>query len=348
MRKLLLSLSLFSLVSIILNSCKKGKDTNKYDVPTTYTFDSVDYSGQTTRLDMITELLTEVKKGNTSGTIVSAQKLKDMYANINNQFTVAALNTSGKKLKDKTFASEQTIIESYFDLLETASQSTQPGSNGVAGIVGTRLYDANGIEYKEAIEKGLMGALIYYQISEVYLSESEIGASIAKSNRQHHWDEAFGYYGVPVDFPSNLTGIRYWGKYGNERDALLGVNATIMNAYLKGRAAINNDDNAEVTKQASVIRENLEKVLAGTVLHYINDAIDAFGDDNTRNHTLNEFTGIVRALKFNSAKKISDAQIADILNLVGTNYYNVTLPNLNAAKNSLSTIYGMDAVKDQL
>jgi hypothetical protein len=345
-----LSLLISSLLAITtIYSCKKDDpDTKTYDVPTTYNFDSVDYSGQTARLDMLGELSTAMKTGNTKGTSVSATTLKDMYANTNSPFTGTGLNTSGKKLKDKTFLSEQTVLEGYMDALAAASQSAVDGADGTAGVVGTYLCDANGIEHIQWIEKGIFGSVFFYQIAEVYLNDSKIGASVAKKDRQHHWDEAFGYYGVPKDFPTNKTGIRYLGKYGNDRDALLGINATIMNAFLKGRAAINNDDNAEVTKQATIIKETIEKVLASTAIKYLNDATKGFGTDATRNHTLSEAIAFIRALKFNSSKKISDTQLADVLSKLGTNNWNITQQNITDARNSLSTIYGLDAVKDQL
>jgi arsenate reductase-like glutaredoxin family protein len=348
MKKKHLIIALFSIVVLGLNSCKKDDNTKSYDVPTSYNFDSVDYSGQTARLDMLTELINEMKKGRTIGTQVSAQKLKDLYSNTNSPFTAAALNTSGKQLKDKTFVTEQAVIEGYMDDLALASQASAAGSQGNAGVVGGFLLDGNGAEHNEWIQKSILGALVYYQITAVYLDDAKIGSSLAKSVRQHSWDEAFGYFGVPKDYPSNKTGIRHLGKYGNDRDSLLGNNTAAMNAYLKGRAALNNEDNEEVTKQVAIIRENLEKGVAGTAIHYINEAIKGFGTDGTRCHTMSEAVGLVRALRYNPAKKITDTEITNVLNTLGTNNYNVTLNDLNTAKNTLSSIYGLNSVKDQL
>jgi hypothetical protein len=348
MKKYYLPIVLFTTITIGLSSCKKDDNKKTYDVPTTYNFDSVDYTGQTQRLDMLGELSTAMKKGNVKGTAVSAQSLKDMYSNANSPFTGTGLSASGKKLKDKTFATEQSVLESYMDALAAASQSAVDGADGTAGVVGTYLCDANGIEHIQWIEKGIFGSVFFYQIAEVYLSDSKIGASVAKKDRQHHWDEAFGYYGVPKDFPTNKTGIRYIGKYGNDRDALLGINATVMNAFLKGRAAINNDDNEEVVNQAVIVKETIEKVLAATAIKYLNDANKGFGTDATRNHTLSEAVAFIRALKYNSSKKISDTELSNVLNTIGANNWNITQQNITDARNSLSTIYGLDAVKDQL
>jgi hypothetical protein len=350
MRKLLLPALALSL-TLSFQSCKKDEDKG-YDVPTTYNFTNVDYSGQTYRLAMLSELSTEMKKGNTMGTTVSAQVLLNMYANTNNPFANDTLNTSGKKLKDKTFASEQTVIEGLLNDAATASQSGVAASNGQAGVVtsGTSKYlvGANGMEYTQLVEKGLMGSLIYYQITAVYLSEDKIGSQVALADRQHHWDEAFGYYGVPADFPTTTTGTKFIGKYCNDRNALLSTNAAIMNAYLKGRAAINNGDDATVSAQVIIIRENLEKVLAGTAVHYINEALANASNDAVRNHTLSEGIAFVQGLKYNPTKKATDAQITQLLTYFGNNFYTVNTTHLQAAKDLLSTIYGFDSIKDQL
>jgi len=346
----------------LLVSCKKDKkkdDTTtgpSYEVPTTYNFENVDYSGQTTRLDMLTEMANYMKTGNTANTVLNAQKLKDMYANVNNQFSTTALNTSGKKLSDKTFATEITTFEVYMDSIEEASLSTTPGSYGVAGVVvsGTSKYlcSPNGVEYTQMIEKGLMGAVFYYQIVEIYLGETKMGQAVQKADRQHHWDEAFGYFGVPVDFPATTSSARFYGKYANERNALLGCNEKIMNAYLKGRAAIDNDDNTTVNAQITILRNEIERVIAATAMNYMNKAKVGIADDAIRNHTLSEAIGFIKALSYSSTKKISNTQINDALSKLQTNgkynLYEVSDLEIEEIKTILSTVYGFDSIKNSL
>jgi hypothetical protein len=337
-------------VLFCLPSCKKEKAT--YSVPTTYNFSNVDYSGQTYRLAMITALVNEVKKGNTPGTTLNATQLKNMYSNIGSPFTNDTLNTSGKQLKDKTFLSEQSVLEGYLDEAATVSAANATAANGTAGIItnGTKNYlvDANGIEYKEAVEKTLQGALIYYQITAVYLSEDKIGAQVALADRQHYWDEAFGYFGVPVDYPANTTGLQHIGKYANDRNALLGNATAVMNAFLKGRAAINNGDDATVKSQAAIVCENIERGVAATAVHYINGALANVNDVPTLHHNLSEGYFLIKSLKYNPSKKITDTQIQTLVNYFGGNFYTLTTTDLQAAKDLLSTIYGFDSIKDQL
>lgn len=361
----LLQVVLFSTCVIFIHSCKPEDDDNepKYEIPTTYNFSNVNYTGQTQRLDMLGEMTSYMKTANTPGTTLDAQKLKDMFANTNNQFTGTGLNDSGKQLKNKCFAPDVALFESYFDAIALASQSTVAGSNGVSGVVTSTtdpskkyLFNENGFEYTQLIEKGLMGAVFYYQAVSVYLSDDKVGDAVDNTTvtpgqgtpMEHHWDEAFGYFGVPIDFPANTTGIRYWGKYCNDRNGLLNTNAVIMNAFIKGRAAISNKDMATKNEQIPLIRDNWEKVSVATAIHYLNDAKAAIADDAIRNHALSEAVAFIKALKYNPTKKITDAQIDEALGYIGSNLYNVTLSNLDNARNLLSGIYGMNNIKDSL
>lgn len=348
MKKLTISLVAFAFI-LTFQSCKEPK--KNYIVPATYNFSNVDYSGQTIRLSMITALVNVMKTGNT-GSVLDATTLKNMYSNTGNPFTNDTLNTSGKQLKDKTFLPDQATVETWIDNAVAATIAGGAGSNGTSGIVtsGTKSYllDANGFDFKEGVEKHLQGALIYYQITAVYLSEDQVGKQVAIADRQHHWDEAFGYFGVPIDYPTNTTGLQHIGKYANDRNTLLGNATAVMNAFLKGRAAINNDDNETVTEQIAIIRDNVEKGVAATAVHYINEALANIGDNAVRSHTLSEGYFLVKSLKYNPTKKVTDAQIATLLGYFGTNFWTTSTTDLQAAKNLLSTIYGFDAVKDQL
>lgn len=350
-------------VMLLLAACSKDETsplTIPYEIPTTYNFSPASYVGQTTRIAMLDELMTEVKKGNVPNTVVVAQKLREMYVNVNNPFLDASLNTSGKQLKDKTYITEQAIIESYFDSLEVMSSSVTPGGVGVAGVVlsndGTKKYllSGTGIEYKERIEKGLMMALIYNQITSVYLSAEKMNVDnttkieLEGTAMQHYWDEAFGYLSVAVDFPTNITGVKYLSKYMNAHNTVLDCNKKIMDAFLKGRAAINNKDYSTRDTQIDIIIAEIEKVMAASAISYLNQAKTNFADNAIRCHTLSECYGFVYGFKFNAKKKITNEQIINLLNIIGNNNYTITLTQIEELKTGLAEIYDLTAVKDIL
>jgi hypothetical protein len=334
-----------------------------YTVPTTYEFANVNYSGQTTRLDMVAEIKGYMNTGSTKGTVLSAQKLKDMYANVNSTFTNVALNTSGKDIKSKTFLADQSLFEIYMDNIAAASQSTVDGKQGVAGVVVSTtdpakkyLCDANGVEWTQVIEKGLMGSLMYYQTTGVYLSAEKIGDNVNNSTvvagegteMEHHWDESFGYFAVPAAFPTTTTGVRFWGKYCNDRNAVISCNATIMNAFIKGRAAISNKDYPARDAQVALIRSTWEKVIVATMISYVNSTKAKITDDAIRNHNLSELKGFLMNLKCNPSKTISNTQITKIEGLLGTDFYNITLAALEEIKTELSSLHGLESVKNNL
>jgi len=357
--------TLFSLLlgAFLLTACNDDpEDEISYDVPDTYNFENVDYSGQTTRLNMMEEMTAYMKTGN-EGAVLDAEKLKNMYANTGDAFDDDALNSASKDLKTKTFSLDQSLFEEYMDLIAEASQSAgQTGSNGTAGLVTsndgakTYLLAANGFEYTQLIEKGLMGACFYYQATAVYLDEERIGSAVDNTevtdgkgtDMEHHWDEAFGYLGVPADFPSTTEGARFWGKYSNGRDALLGTNEALMDAFTKGRAAISAKDMDTKNEMIPVIRENWEKVAAGTAIHYINSALGSFSDDALRSHTLSEAYAFTLALKYNPDRIISTEQINEIFELIGDNLYEVSSDDLNTAKDKLADWYEMEDIKNEL
>ena len=106
------------------------------------------------------------------------------------------------------------------------------------------MIGGDGLDHAQLIEKGLMGACLYYQATSVYFGDDrmnvdnemvEVGEG---TEMEHHWDEAFGYFGVPKDFPTSTDGLFFWGSYSNQRNGILESNQKLMDAFLKGRAAI--------------------------------------------------------------------------------------------------------------
>ena len=351
-------------------------ESDEYTVPTTYTFkddngnSTVSFNGQKQRLEMLSEMTAYMKTGNTSGTSVSASQLKDMYANNGYTWTDAPgidMNTSTKELENKTAGGDVTIINefyAYMDSIESVSGSVTAGSAGVAGVVTSTtntskayLQSATGIEYTQLIEKGLMGAVFYYQISIHYLGDNQMNvdnsSAVDAANgkyytvMEHHWDEAYGYFTSEIDYPTNGTD-RFWGKYANSRESILGSATKIATAFRKGRAAISNDDLDTRDDQIDIIRSEMERMIAGTAIHYLNSATSNFTDDALRNHALSEAIAFINGLKYGENPTISNTQITTVLSTIGNDLYNISSTDIVSARDHLSTIFGMDAIKGSL
>jgi len=366
-KSLLLSLP----VVMLMASCKKDTKDEitpeptpsgpAYNVPTTYNFTSVDFTTSTQRISMLGELTGYIRTTHTTTQTVqptlNAQKLKDMYANAASQFTNTALNTSGIQLKDKTSNaySLQTILEASYDdaattsVFAAATPTTQSASSGVAGklISPSRaiLVDANGLEYKEQTEKGLMGAVFYYQATTILANIAafdNVTLVNGSTAQEKAWDEAFGYFGVPVDFPTNLTGLKNWGSYCNSVNTAIGANATIMNAWLKGRAAITNKDNSGRDIARDIVVKTWEKVAAAKCISYMKGAKANFAQDADRHHNLSEGIGFINAFAYNPSKTITNAQIIQLQGYFGTNLYNITTTDMDNVISNLASIFSLD------
>ncbi len=352
--------------SILLFSCKED-DT--YQIPESYDFQNVSYTGQTDRLGMLGEIKDYLETVTDGVSTLEATRLAAMYSNTD--ATVAGWSGvygETKQLRSKTEISQQVLFDNLlWDAAEDAASPLASATPGNAGLVtkldGSKTYyvNENGLEYAQIIEKGLMGACFMYQATAVYLGEErmDVDNSVIEPGEgtamEHHWDESFGYFGVPVDFPANTAGLQFWGKYCNGRDALLQTNSRIMDAYVTGRAAISNNDLAQRDIQIPLIQEGYDVVSAATAIHYLNAAQSNFNDTATKLHALSEAVAFIYSLSFNPASKSGQETISGMLvDLTGTsdirnmNLYQVGLAEIQTVKQRISDIYGFNSIQDEL
>lgn len=363
MRFLCQSLLLVLVPAVLFVSCETDTPEPSYEIPSSYNFENVSYTGQTDRLAMLLEMKNYMATANT-GAALDANRLKAMYRN--DAANAGFSRSYTKDIRSKTFEPEQDVFDALIDELATASASTVAGSEGQAGVIqsldGTKayLFDANGLEHAQLIEKGLMGACFYYQATAVYMGEERMNADNETvepgigTAMEHHWDEAFGYFGAPIDFPVNTDGLFFWARYANGRNAVLNCNAPLMQALIKGRAAISNKDLATRDEAIVEAREWWEKVSAATALHYLNTTVASFDDTAIRLHALSEAISFVYALQFNPGKKITNSQARELLTLIGgapsfanMNLYQVKKADVETARTMLAAYYGLQGQFDK-
>ena len=175
MRKVILSLAVFS---ILLFSCSDDDPVVVVDVPNTYEFtrgglSTVSYGGQTARLEMAASLMGQLNSEN-----VSASDLLAMF-NDGTGFSDDALNTSGKKLGNKTAAygdaSVQPKIVGFIteyaeDVSTNFNTDAQVGIAGSHTGAGGRTVRVNGkgMELNQVFAKSLIGALVMDQVAYGY------------------------------------------------------------------------------------------------------------------------------------------------------------------------------------
>jgi len=378
---------LFIACLFLLPSCEKDDEpqaiTPTLTVPAEYDFrdaddnSTVNFNGQAQRLEMLSEMVTYMKSANTSITTLDADLLKNMYANTDVTWAdVSSLGMTGssKQLKSKTAAAPfgiadatiQAVFESYIDDIATISQSQTSGTAGQSGVVVSTtnptkeyLQSATGQEFGQLIEKGLMGAVFYNQITMNYLGDAEMASDntvvIDPENgkyyteMEHAWDEAYGYFTTAIDYePSGNGTDRFWGKYADGREVLLGSATALSDAFRRGRAAISANDLSLRDEQITIIRTELADVVAGTAIHYLNGAVADFGDDALRNHQLSEAVAFIGCLPYGFEPIADQAQVNQWMAIIGDDFYAVSTAALIEVRDEMATAAGMGEIKTEL
>ena len=253
------------------------------------------------------------------------------------------------KIDELNFDNGNTSVADHIaSLADSLVQSSQANyltvaDNGIAGMITTgtkkRHVSANGLEYAEILEKSLYGALMYDQMVDDYLSDSQSGINNEEGNnvlsaedyelygteRQHKFDEAFGYFGAEAaTYPNQVNssvkdGIflaNYTFDFSDETEAMYGVNLAkaTMNAFIVGRSVLKagqgNDSsqeniNEELFNAARVdIKLYVEAGLAASAIHYLNKAITNVSKVEKLHH-LSEALGFIYAMSFNSEGRLT-------------------------------------------
>ena len=361
-------LAVACLAALSLTACNDdddgGSEVVAYEVPTSYDgFANVSYTGQQARLAMLGEMKALMRAA--TGEPVDSARLSAMYANAEG---AGFSREYPKQLRDKTLAAVADDYEAYFGELAAASlangQVAAPGQAGVAtSLDGEKAYllDAAGVEWAQVIEKGLMGATLYYQAVGVYLAEEKMSADneVVEPGEgtamEHHFDEAFGYLGVPIGFPTDTEGAIFWGDYAVDRDADIDAVSRLGDAFLRGRAAIGAEAYDDRDAAIADIREAWEEVVASTAIHYLNGALEEADDPARRLHSLSEAVAFLYGLPFSPTTQLSRAEVAALLDtLAGASafedmdLYATTDEDIESVRAEVARVYGWEGMAAQL
>ena len=234
--------------------------------------------------------------------------------------------------------------------------------------------DAEGRNYRQLLQKFLLGAVNLSQISNDYLrvpfNDAEYLAQEGTKDYgkgEHDWDEAFGYYGAARDNndytddeAAGKGGRDAWknGWYDSNGDSSIDVRSEYnmaisqncakrdrgsttgtdlskeaMDAFLLGRhiiaeaTAAGSMSDAEyviVQAQADIAANAVEKCVAATAIHYVNDMEDDYdsivdGQYADKSNFINltkhwaEMKGFALGLQFNPTSPYAAADIRDEL-----------------------------------
>ena len=302
-------------------------------------------------------------------------------------------NLKGKISKDPVIGygkPADALMQDWFKIIADNSQDSSKVGTPAA------YTDENGADLSQMINKVLVGAVHYYQSTGVYLNgileqdnSKPYKDGSAYTAMEHKWDEAFGYFGAARDylrytdvnlagktaadftFDSNGDGqIDFKSEYnfglsrnaGKRDKGGSGVDFTkeIFQAFVTGRATISGEgDINQVAAQREIAAAGMEKVIAATVVHYINDTLDDMSklgtaDESKKNLNKHwsEMKGFTVALQYSPFKRVTVGNLQELhgimgkgpsYNKPGTPAYKKTVANYNRAKAVLQTACGFSA-----
>ena len=336
---------------------------------------TVDFAEGSRRLQMFQALNYYSTSSVSAGTPIDADVLKNMFSNTGHPFTDIstttisvsgdALNASGLNLRNVVASSipnpadaevVREKIESHFTAIDIASQSlSETASPGVAGKLGRFLVDSRGIEVAQVIQKSLIGALQLDYIGNVLLDEglkadnTQLVGDKNYTQLEHNWDVAYGLLTLNPIYLDGATATErntvefgagsYLWEYNKENFA------KIYPAFLKGRAAIVNNDRDQFESLATFIRLEFEEAIAKAALGYLDKWKQATlpDQDDVRAHAIGEGVGFIYALRFAELHEADQAFSDQILeNLIGSGngFWDLDAAKINAASEAIEAKFG--------
>jgi hypothetical protein len=309
---------LFLSLAVLILSCDKTEtETPKAALVIPTSYESTNYTANTVAelalRNSLVNLATEMKKAE-KGTKLSSEAINAIF-------------TSGTpSLKSITAPSFNTKLEGstgYITELVNSSGTTYLPStpNTTGGVYGARLLNPGGLETLQMIDKGLYGAAFYnYALSLISgtITEKTI-------------DQLVAIYGASLAFPNTNTASKttspdgFAALYAARRDKNdgSGIYTKTKNAFVKAQAAVKagSQYNTERDEAINVIKQEWEKALMATVIHYNYAAITKLSTTNPAEtvlsgalHDLGEGVGFLDGFKAvpQSQRKITDAQLNEL------------------------------------
>lgn len=328
---------------------------------------TVSFDGQLTRIAMLKELDAYIKTGVTN--TLDAGKMEDMFRNQNNPFSNADLNAAtDKTIVSKTAQSFSTVdadaerqrfLDYFTALEETSAHNGNTAATGVAGLLDAKyLVTAKGFEYAQLVQKGLIGAMMLDQINNIYLGTEKMSADNTApaegknyTAMEHHWDEAYGYLTANEFYPKpDPNDASKWlesflGSYVRQVGPAAGGDpVAVYMAFLKGRAAIVNQDMTTRNEQIASLRAAMEKAIATICVSYLNKTKTATSD-GSKFHALSEGTGFLYALRFAHDAKVNKAKSDELLQLLmgkANGFWDLTNADIDAVRDEVAARAGID------
>ncbi|GAA3940944.1 DUF4856 domain-containing protein [Litoribacillus peritrichatus] len=341
---------------------------------------SVSYSGQTFRQVLIDDLKTYIGDGtkDTSSAATITTELMALYDF--NDATSAANNilfslngevldqqiyddiSSGKNLKGKMAGNDNALplgrfigggaavspedyllnvlFDEYADLASSVAAPTVE-VNGANENIDVDYVSANGIDYKQMVQKFLLGAVAYSQGTDDYL-QTDFAAGLAQSGdktystAEHKWDEAFGYFGA----------ARNYNEFSDDEIAGKGGRADFASGYNDANGSGTIDLMSEVNLANSTNCAKRDRADLGT--DYTADAFNAFltGRAIIAEATVNGELTAARQTQLETAIETASLTWEKCVAATVVHYINDVKADIDGFKNSTTGYASLSQFKD--
>ena len=309
--------SLPILILVLFLVACNDKDKAPLDIPTAYygSSFSANVATQDAVRSQLEALVAEAKKGRTAGVVLDYSTLSQLFN---------ANSPSLKTISTSYYAGRLDGAGNWLDEMAKASSTVYtPGvPTGQGGVLNGYLFDENGLEYEQLVEKGLFGAALYNHA--VALMKGSMTPATA--------DQLGRIFGAHPDFPNTPTAAnaanpdKFMANYAARRDKTdgTGLYFQMKNAFIKLQAALKagDDYNQERDEALVALRRTWEKVNAGTMINYCHSVISTLSATNPTDaqkasalHAYGECVGFIHGWRTipQDYKIITDAEIDELL-----------------------------------
>lgn len=310
-----------SVGAIALASCGED-DKPSLSIPSTYDGSNFN-TNAATQLDLVDrlgDLTTEAKKGRDEANTVTSSALTTLF------------QEGTPSLEDEVtdyYKNKLTGTTGWFSDLAAASGKTwepaTPTDRDEGGTYGGYLFDENGLEIEQLIEKGQFNATLYNHATDLMTKTITLATC----------DQLVAVFGAKPAFAnsgssnaSDDSRDRALANYGARRDKNdgNGMYTKIKKAFITLQAAVKEGDDFNTDRDNALkdIQELWEKINAATVINYCHTpvrvlSLSGLDEDQTGGalHAIAEGIGFLHGMKSIDAnfRIITDAQIDEILTL---------------------------------
>lgn len=312
----------FSLLISVFIACEKDVDPI-VDYDYTYLGENFE-SNAAEELNLrnaLSDLASEMKKGRTAGTTVDYTKLTELYqagtpslASVSNPYYKGRIEGTGGWLEELSKAS--------------GGNYTPGAPQGEGGVYEGYLFNENGLELEQVVEKGLFAAAMYLYATTILDGEHDETTA----------DRVVALFGANPDFSNSDNSTldnpdTFSAKYTARRDKNdgNGMYDIMQNNFTVLQTAIRVGEELRGEKETAVasIKSTWEKAIFATVVNYLHAAISKLSNTNPTDadkasalHAYSEVVGFVHGWREipPAQKIITDTEIDELLVLLNAPY----------------------------